>query len=81
MKDLSKMLYLQNRCYLDMGSALRQDSESFPDKEIETRPKPCSRDYQVLKSFHVAYDSAKKKCKCKSIVCYRYVRACCIPKE
>ena len=60
-KDLNKMVYLQNRRYLDQSSALRQDAVKFPEKFAENRPPPPMREYSKLKSCHEAYDNAAKK--------------------
>ena len=59
--ELHKMVYLQNRRYLETSSEMRQDSVNFPDKENETRQAPNTRDYTKLKPYHKAHDNAPTK--------------------
>lgn len=61
MKELHKMVYLQNRHYLETSSEMRQDSVNFPDKENETHQAPNIRDYTKLKPYHKAHDNAPTK--------------------
>lgn len=54
------MVYLQNRRFLESSSPLRKDC-TFPDKTVENRPPPSTRDYFIEKSCHEAYERAQLK--------------------
>lgn len=45
-KTLHKMVYLQNRRFLDISSELRLDTSNFPDKRVEKSLPPPLREYQ-----------------------------------
>ncbi len=60
-KDLSKMLYLQNRRYLNTKHKFRSDKNKFPDKAVEVRLIPRKRDYSEMKSLHEAYHLISEK--------------------
>ena len=60
-RDLDKMIYLQNRRYLQLNDELRSDRVNFPDKEEEHRMAPKIKDYYEMKTVHVAFESVSSK--------------------
>lgn len=59
-KELRKMVYLQNRRFLETTSPLRKDC-TFPDNKPESRSPPSVRDYSMDKFCHEAYERAQLK--------------------
>ena len=59
--ELHKIVYLQNRRYLESDNSLRYDKRNFPTKAVEFRCAPSHRNYETLKSMHKAYDAVISK--------------------
>lgn len=61
-KELHKMVYLQNRRYLpECEKQLRCDKTSFPDKAQEVRAAPPKRDYTISSETRRCFDSLKDR--------------------
>ena len=55
-KELTKMVYLENRRFLPSSSPLRKQSTGFPSGEQELQAAPAKRSFEETKDFHIAYD-------------------------
>ena len=60
-KELTKMVYLQNRRFLPLTSPIREEIQNFPSHGTENRVCPGKRTYSEIRQLHEAYSQAKSK--------------------
>ena len=59
-KDLSKMVYLQNRRFLPEDRVLRRQTFFFPSKQQEKRKAPPKKTWAESSQFQAAFDNSSK---------------------
>ena len=74
-KDLNKMIYLQNRRYLQCNDDLRSDTVDFPERSVESHGPPSIRNYSEMKSLHEAYECISAK---QALLKYCMLKLMCV---
>lgn len=64
---LKKVVYPHNRRFLPANHELRSQYREYPEKFIESRPKPPTRNFKQDLVFHSAYDKAINEAQRKRI--------------